>query len=164
MKFGVRERVANFSVLKFSRTVSKKELSSMRAQMDLPVDVQKRLVRVGLPVIKVSAISGLWSIEFCSGTNMFRLIDEKVGVDNASLESIFVMMFTDTTILGDREYFEKKGEALMDFLSRRKGKELSEEDDLRILKEEERKESDFENVLNAAEQVSKAEEGEKDGE
>lgn len=121
MDFGKKVKVGNFEVLKFTRSLGKGELRSLREQMGIPKDVQKHLSRSGMPFIKVSAVSGMWAVEFATGTTMFRWIDENAALlphSEPEMKSVFTMMYADTTVFGDSEYWKRKGDALRDYMER----------------------------------------------
>lgn len=141
MDFGKKYRVGNFTVLKYTKSLTKKELASLRE--DLPRDVRKTLQRNGVPYIKIEAVSGIWAIEFCCNTDMFRMIDVLLAgggteVDVTGLTHMFLMWFTDTCIRGDREYVEAKAQAMKAFLDRQKAAAVSDEADAEALKDVER--------------------------
>lgn len=143
MKFGRRYRVGNYSVIKFNKTLRKQEVAALRRQMGIPADEWKNLQRAQLPYIKVEAASGIWAIEFCCNTMVYRMIDEALGgvdidasgvVDDLSgavggLLQVFNIWFMDTTVMGDDEYLSAKAAALQGFMGRIKAPDVSKEDD-----------------------------------
>lgn len=145
--FGKKYRVGNFWVMKFNRTLRKSEVAELRDMIGIPSDIRKSLQRSQLPYIKVSAISGIWSVEFCCNNVMFRFIDELLakaveaeengvvleGSSVADFAHMFNMFYTDTCVLGDSIYMADKANALKAFMSRQQAVEISEEEDRRIL-------------------------------
>lgn len=130
MPFGKVFRVANFSVIKTSRTLSKKQIAQLRAESGLPKDLLRDVQRAGLPYIKVSAISGLWAVEFSAQSTMFAFLDSRDYDDFSevnTLHSLFTMWLADTSIIGDLEYWKLKGEALNGFLERQKSEATDKE-------------------------------------
>lgn len=153
LDYGKKIQVGNFEVLKFTRSLSSKELKRLRNNEGIPKEIQKRLQRGGVPFIKVTTISGSWGIEFSDGTAVFRYIDEADDLD--SLRNIFTMFFADTTTFGDREYWEDKGNALHAYMDRLRAKDISKEDDDKILKDEEDYMKDTKTVEEMAEHLKK---------
>lgn len=158
--FGKKYRVGNFLVFKFNKVLRKSEVAQLRTQMGIPADVRKHLQRSYLPFIKVEAISGVWSVEFCCNTNMYRFIDNvlaraiKAENEGVKLETntvtdfahFFSMFFADTTILGDSIYTVDKANALQAYMERHKAlseAEMTEadkskdEDDLEAVRKDE---------------------------
>lgn len=153
MLFGKRYRVGNYTVIKYNRTLRKQEVSALRSQMGIPADVRKSLQRAQLPYIRVEAVSGLWAVEFCCNTAVYRLIDERLGEGGMQSEVIFAhlfnMWFMDTTVPGDEEYQEAKAEALKGFMERKKSA-VSSDDDSGILDEMEAEENGTAAVIEMA--------------
>ena len=137
MEFGKKYGVGNFVVFKINKALRKSEVAMLRNQMGIPEDMRKHLQRASLPYIKVEAISGVWAVEFCCNTSMFHMIDEMLGENTeeyvTTLHHIFNMWFMDTTVPGDKEYQEAKALALKGFMERCKAKEVSDEEDKKIL-------------------------------
>lgn len=130
MPFGRKIRVGNFEILKYTKTLPKKELKAMRDAAGIPADVQKHLQRGWLPFIKATTISGSWSVEWICGSTMFNAINElPVAVDDnnvpqyygngyKNLYAILVAMFADTSTVGDTEYQVAKQKLLNEYLER----------------------------------------------
>lgn len=130
MDFGVKVKVGNYQILKFSKSLSKSEAKKLREMEKVPADVQKHLQRASLPFIKVSTLSGSWAVEFVIGTTMYGALDELHVVHDASgnymlmgnekknAEAMFVAMLADTTTVGDFEYQAAKQKLLSEYLDR----------------------------------------------
>ena len=132
MPFGKKFRVGNFEYLKITRVLGKKELNELRNNIGIPQSVRKNLQRGGLPYILVQAISGIWSISFACGSAMYNFIEYQNGngeTGEKALYNLFIMMYSDTAILGDNEYWTEKKKTLDAFMKRCKEKEVSKEED-----------------------------------
>ena len=132
MPFGKRFRVGNFEYLKITRVLGKKELNELRNQIGIPQSVRKHLQRGGLPYILVQTISGIWSISFACGSAMYNFIEYQNGngeTGEKALYNLFIMMYSDTAILGDNEYWNDKKKALDAFMKRCNEKKVSKEED-----------------------------------
>lgn len=151
MDFGKSYRIGNFSVVKLSRSLCKKEIARLRDDAGIPEEMRKHLTRGSLPYIKVRAISGIWAIEWCAGTEMFNLLDGIIGgnrhdepdkpngTDGPDMELIDAVkgllsrMSALCSIVGDKEMNADLTKALSDFLGRRgekdKPNELNEPDE-----------------------------------
>lgn len=140
MEFGVKVKVGNYQILKFSKGLSKKELKVLRDLDNVPLSVRKYLNRAILPFIKVSTISGSWCVEFVAGTTMFEALDALhvvhdkagnhmlMGNEKKNTEAMFVGMLADTTTVGDYEYMVKKQELLSEYLDRASKKRNEQQD------------------------------------
>lgn len=138
---GRKVRIGNYEVLKYSRSLGKKELKKLREGVTdkLPASVMENLQRGVLPYIKISTISGSWSVEFVVGTMMYEAINEipvaKDGEGNltyygngyANLYHIINCMFCDTTIVGDVEYQKTKIKNMGEYLERAAKEKLAQE-------------------------------------
>lgn len=159
LPYGNSVRIGNYKILKYSKSLNKKELGILRGNMDkVPAHAKESLQRGSLPYIKISTISGSWSVEFVIGTTMYEAInaipvakdDEGVltyyGNGYNNLYHTFNAMLADTTTVGDEEYQVAKQKLLTEYLNRAAKVRLEEEK----TKDEEllRKESD-----DAAQQV-----------
>lgn len=134
--FGKRYRVGNFEVVKITRAMGKRELEVLRNSEGIPKDVRKHLNRSGLPYILVQTLSGGWSISYVCGSSMYRFIEYELcnGDEGmASLVNLFTMMYSDTSVLGDDEYWKDKAEALNRFIERQRAKSVSQEDEKSVL-------------------------------
>ena len=78
LPFGKTIKTRHFTVLKFSKSLSKKEVASLRE--DIPAEIKKNLQRGSLPFIKIANISGTWGVEYSIGTSMYAALDECVPV------------------------------------------------------------------------------------
>lgn len=137
LEFGKIYRAGNFTIKKFTRTLTSKQMQELRDNMNTPREVQKKLQRNGLPFIKASTVSGSWSVEWVFGMSLFDAINEipvnengeffGVGLDNLTM--ILTCMFADTSVVGDIEYMAKKQELMHEYFKRaaKKG-ELTEEE------------------------------------
>lgn len=138
MDFGKKVRVGNFEVLKFTRAMQKKELAQSRKNLGIPEELWKHLTRAGVPFIKVSALGGLWGVEFSVGTIMYRFIEDGIDKERLQgLEQVFVMMYADMSIVGDLDYWKEKQEAMNRFIDRKKAaveQAGNEEEDLAAVK------------------------------
>lgn len=137
MPFGKKVKVGNFTVLKYTKSLSKREVEYLRK--DIPQDIRKHLQRGGIPYIKVEAVSGIWAIEYCCNTSVFRMMDAILGEQEESqmttLAHVFNMWYMDTCVPGDEQFQEEKAAAFKGFMDRCKAKEVSEEADKAVLDE-----------------------------
>lgn len=137
LEFGKIYRAGNFTIKKFTRTLTSKQVRQLRDENHLPCEVQRELRRVGLPFIKASTVSGSWSVEWVFGMSFFEAIDEMpvnkngefYGTALDNLTMILTCMFADTSVVGDMEYMAKKQELMHEYFKRaaKKG-ELTEEE------------------------------------
>lgn len=158
LPFGKTYRVGNFSVVKLNRTLSKKQKAELRGETHFPKELAQHLHRAGLPVIKVSAISGIWSVEVAAPSTMFMFLDSRDMEnehDNLGLHNLFINWFTDTSLMGDKEYWDGKGKLLQEFISRQNPAEVSAEDEAKALKEIEEMDKARRSILDAAETLTK---------
>lgn len=137
--FGKKMQFGNFTVMKFVKTLSGKQTKALREGLGMiPKSERSKLTRAGIPYIKIEAISGVWSMELCCNTDMYRQIEymasqamdegDTPGTNTANLHHLCNMFFSDTAIRGDEEYFVDKAKALKSFMERCKaGEETSEE-------------------------------------
>lgn len=139
LQYGKTYRVGNYRVLKINRVLRKSDVAELRNQMGIPAEDRKLLKRAQLPYIKVEAISGIWSIEFCCNTNVFRMIDTMLNEDDSKSVTMFAHLFNmwymDTAVIGDEEYQDAKAVALKSFMERQKAKSVTEEEDAKTLEE-----------------------------
>lgn len=160
--FGKKLRAGNFYVLKHTKSISGSELKRWRTAKGIPAEIQRTLSRGGLPYIKVSTIGENWSIELACTQHMYMVIDSQptemgVFTDEAvmNLKNLFTTWYADTCLIGDNEYLEDKGSAIKAFLDRQKGKEISKEDEVKILDDEKTKLEAEENMKDMADKLSK---------
>ncbi len=127
MDYGKKIKCGNFYILKFAKSLSKAELKKLRDAAGIPADVQKHLQRGTLPYIKVATISDSWAVEYVYGTTMFNAIDELpvneamntvVDVAGRNAEALFVVMYADTSTIGDEEYRKAKIKLMEEYLDR----------------------------------------------
>lgn len=137
--YGKKYIVGNYRVIKVNKVLRKQDVAELRNMMGIPVEDRKLLQRAQLPFIKVEAVSGIWAVEFCCNTNVFRLIDTMLVEGDEKSETMFAHLFNmwymDTAVPGDEEYQEAKAVALKDFMERQKAAAISEEEDSKILDE-----------------------------
>ena len=140
LEFGKKVTCGNYYILKKSKSLSKKEMKSLRSASNIPNDVAKHLQRGSLPYIKVSTLTESWSVEFVVGMTMYAFIDavnvvtdadgnrQLYGEEKNTMEHIFVQMMADTTLVGDKEYRLGKLKLQKEFFER-ESKKLNEEAD-----------------------------------
>lgn len=180
--FGKKVKCGNFYIIKKSASLTKKEVASIRRGMKIPVDALRHLQRGSIPYIKVSTMSESWSVTLMVGMNMYSFLDTmEVSVDKEGnysvdekergvIENIIVHMYTDTTIVGDIEYYMAKLKLINAFINRESqrraaaDKEGKSEEQLRKESEEAVQEvidrdGHASTLLDMAEQIAKEEEG-----
>ena len=135
MDFGKKYRLGNYFVTKLSRSLGKSELKRLRDEKGIPEAVRKLLSRGSLPYIKVEAISGVWAVEWCAGTEMYNLFDGSVGAPPQpsprgggpemmeGLALVVARMHTVCSIVGDREMNVGINNALNGYVERIKAGE-----------------------------------------
>lgn len=127
LPFGKTIKTRHFTVLKFSKSLSKKEVASLRE--DIPAEIKKHLQRGSLPFIKIANVAGTWGIEFSIGTSMYAALDECVPVavgdhyefskDNGNIIETFAqLMYADTSLPGDAEYTAGKLKLRDEYIAR----------------------------------------------
>lgn len=153
LEYGVRVKVGNFYYLKYAKSLSKKEMSVLRKADNVPEEIRKRQQRASLPYIKVSTVTGSWSVEFVVGTMMYDALDslhvvvddegarQLYGTEKKNTEAVFVAMLADTTTVGDFEYQKAKQKLLSEYLDRA-GRKLNEEQEAGKTEEELRQENE----------------------
>ena len=175
LPFGKTIKTRHCTVLKFSKSLSKKEVASLRE--DIPAEIKKHLQRGSLPFIKISDIAGTWGVEFSVVTSMYAALDKFVPVavgdhyelskdDGNIIEAFALLMYTDTSLPGDAEYTAGKLKLRDEYIAREAARRNVAAD---MVKTEEhlRKESDeavqevidrdkhAETLLGMAEQIKK---------
>lgn len=134
MNYGKKYKFGNYTMVKYSKPLSKGELGVLRES--IPEEVSGTLAGRSVPYIKVGTVSGSWAVEFSVATNMFTALDgateDELRDEETSgvLQALFSGFYADTTVLGDREYNLAKSEALRAFIERQKP---SDGDDSEIL-------------------------------
>ena len=123
MDFGKKYRLGNYFVTKVSRSLGKKELKQLRDGKGIPESVRKLLSRGSLPYVKVEAISGVWAVEWCAGTEMYNLFDGILASRQADeelegLALVVARMHTLCSIVGDKEMNVGINNALNGYLDR----------------------------------------------
>ena len=175
LPFGKTIKTRHFTVLKFSKSLSKKEVASLRK--DIPAEIKKHLQRGSLPFIKIANIAGTWGVEYSICTSMYAALDECVPVavgdhyefskdDGNIIEAFAQLMYADTSLPGDAEYTSGKLKLRDEYIAREaarrnaaadKGKsdeQLSKESDEAVQEVVDRgKHSDT--LLDMAEQIKK---------
>lgn len=159
----------NFIIMKFTRTLTGKQMRRLRDAMNIPRDVQKRLERNGMQFIKASTVSGSWSVEWVFGMSFFKSIDEMPVNENGefygtaldNLTMILTCMFADTSVVGDMEYMAEKQKLMHGYFDRtaKKGEPTEEE----IKESEKAADEVLKNEEHSATLISMAEEVENDG-
>ena len=175
LPFGKSIKTRHFTVLKFSKSLSKKEVASLRK--DIPSEIKKHLQRGSLPFIKISDIAGTWGVEFSVGTSMYAALDECVTVavgdhyelskdDENFIEAFAQLMYADTSLPGDAEYTAGKLKLRDEYIAREAARRNAAADKGKTV-EQIRKESDeavqevidrdkhAETLLDIAEQIKK---------
>ena len=175
LPFGKTIKTRHFTVLKFSKSLSKKEVASLRE--DIPAEIKKHLQRGSLPFIKIANIAGTWGIEYSIGTSMYAALDECVPVsvggnyefskdDGNIIEAFAQLMYADTSLPGDAEYTAGKLKLRDEYIAREAARRNAAADKGKTV-EQLRKESDeavqevidrdkhAETLLGMAEQIKK---------
>lgn len=137
MELGKIYHAGNFIIKKFTRTLTKEQMRQLRDGINMSREVQRNLQRIGLPFIKVSTVSGSWSVEWAFGMSFFKAIDEMpvnedgefYGVALDNLTMILTCMFADTSVVGDMEYMAEKQKLMHKYFDRmaKKGEPTEEE-------------------------------------
>ena len=173
LPFGKKIQVGNYTVLKYTKSLTKNQLKQIRDSEDIHPDVRKNLSRSGLPYIKVEAISQIWAIEFCCNTGVYLFIDrvlpqaliaEQEGrkpefESMADFAHLFGMWMTDTCVQGDSIYYADKGKALQALIERQKAisgnKETPEEKaaDDKVLEEVKKDEENKATIVDMANHI-----------
>ena len=129
MDYGKIYKSGNFTIMKFTKTLGRKELLALREEMKLPKEFWKTLPRNCVPYIKVSTLSGMWQVHFAVTTAMYHFIESMI--DRADeLAGIFSMMLADTTLLGDEGYYAGKTKLISEFMDRQKSSDAASDEDL----------------------------------
>ena len=137
LKPGKIYRVGNFTIKKYTKTFTAKQMKQIRDDIGIPKEIQKELSQTGFPFIKVETISGSWCVQWAFGMTFYDAINEMpvnkdgefYGVALENLNAILICMFADTATVGDMEYMERKQKLLHEYVDRvaKKG-ELTEEE------------------------------------
>ena len=169
LELGKIYHAGNFIIMKFTRTLTGKQMRRLRDAMNIPRDVQKRLERNGMQFIKASTVSGSWSVEWAFGMSFFKAIDEMPVNENGefygtaldNLTMILTCMFADTSVVGDMEYMTEKQKLIHGYFDRmaKKGEPTEEE----IKESEKAADEVLKNEEHRATLISMAEEAENDG-
>lgn len=166
MPFGKKIQIGNYYVLKYTKTLTRKELMMLRASSEAAAYAKMRgidLSRGGVPYIKVGTIGGDWELHFGCNATMFYYIDSRFIGENLTdenykaLYSLFLLFYGDTTIMGDGEYVEAKGQLLKSFLERTKAQpetEQSKKEDDAVLEEVKKMEEAKANIIQMGKEVA----------
>lgn len=175
LPFGKTIKTRHCTMLKFSKSLSKKEVASLRE--DIPDEIKKHLQRGSLPFIKISDIAGTWGVEFSVVTSMYAALDKFVPVavgdhyefskdDGNIIEAFAQLMYADTSLPGDAEYTAGKLKLRDEYIAREASRRNAAADNGKT-EEKLRKESDeavqevidrdkhAETLLDMAEQIKK---------
>lgn len=175
MEYGRKLQFGNFVVLKYTRGLTKAERKELSDVEKFPWKIRKEISRGTLPYIKVSTVSGSWSVHFVYGTSMYDAIDELGGVlgmitptEKQNAERLFTLMYVNTTVVGDNDYQYGCAKLLDEYLKRaskdrnkreddgKDEKEMNREDE-EILSEELDRTSTVSAITEMAEQIKKEE-------
>lgn len=180
LPFGKKIQVGNYTVLKINKTLTKNQLRAVRENKEIPAEIRKQITRAGIPYMKVEANSQIWGVEMACNTAMYQMIDhllpiaiiahetnneDSVDTTVADFAHLFSMWFTDTTVKGDIQYIEDKGNALKALIERQKAlkteKESTEEKeaDDKVLKEVEQNEQTKAAIVDMANGIAEKEKG-----
>lgn len=169
LKLGKIYHAGNFIIKKFTRTLTGEQMRQLRDEMNIPREVQRNLQRTGLPFIKVSTVSGSWSVEWAFGMSFFKAIDEMPVNENGefygtaldNLTMILTCMFADTSVVGDMEYMAEKQKLMHKYFDRmaKKGEPTEEE----IKESEDAADEVLKNEEHKATLINMAKEAENDG-
>ena len=127
LPFGKTIKTRHFTVLKFSKSLSKKEIASLRE--NIPAEIKKHLQRGSMPFIKISDIAGTWGVEFSVVTSMYAALDVCIPVvvgdhyefskdDENFIEASAHLMYVDTSFPGDAEYTSGKLKLRDEYIAR----------------------------------------------
>ena len=137
LQFGKSIKTRHFTVLKFSKSLSKKEIASLRE--NIPAEIKKHLQRGSMPFIKISDIAGTWGVEFSVVTSMYAALDEFVPVavgdhyefykdDGNIIEAFALLMYADISLPGDAEYTTGKLKLRDEYIAREAARRNADED------------------------------------
>ena len=150
LPFGKKIKTKHFVLLKYSKSLSKKEVASLRK--DIPAEVKKHLQRGSLPFIKIANITGTWGVEYSVGTSMYAAFDGCAPVvvgdhyefskeEENIIEAFAQLMYADTSLPGDAEYTAGKLKLRDEYIARESAR-LNAAADEGKSEEQLRKESD----------------------
>lgn len=165
MEYGRKYRIGNFVLQKYNMVLGRKDLSELRSNLGVPVEVRRQLGRGKLPCIRVEAGSGMWSVTFTCVMSVYHMLDSMVADDASAgtLHHLLTMWFTDCTVVGDAEYQEDKARAMRAFMERQKAADVDKEEDDGILDELRKDEEARAAVVDMAKEVDRIEKEEGDG-
>lgn len=177
LPFGKVLRAGNFMYMKHVVSLDRKRLRELRGKVPF---IPKGAGNVtGVSFIRVSTVSGSWSLDISCVYQIYNAIDQapfevsKDGEASFKGSALGIMslladrLYADTTLVGDAEYTRQKMEALKDFLDRRtarKGARESAEEkkkDDEILAEEESRMRTEDTIRGLGEEILKADEKER---
>ena len=150
LPFGKSIKTRHFTVLKFSKSLSKKEIASLRE--DIPAEIKKHLQRGSLPFIKIADIAGTWGVEFSVVTSMYAALDVCIPVvvgdhyefskdDENIIDAFAQLMYADISLPGDAEYTAGKLKLCDEYIAREAARRNAASDNGKT-EEQLRKESD----------------------
>lgn len=137
LPFGKEARCGNYKVLRFSKALSKREMNKLHDIEGIPDEVRKILNRGSLPFIKISTLSGSWSVEICISLKMYyAILDIPVARDaegrlwyygegEKAFYNLLNSWFAHTTTVGDQEYRADMISSTVRYINRATGKPLS---------------------------------------
>lgn len=167
LPFGKKMRVMNFTLLKYGKSLRGDEVKALRKQQGIPEEVQKHLKRGVLPYIKVETLSGDWSCEWICSSTIYNYIDSRKFENKdgkfvltedtvKALHNLFVLMYADCTVFGDKEYQEAKARALEAYMERvGKMKPVTDEENQKELDALKAEEQAKENLAEMAKEAAK---------
>lgn len=158
LDFGKTYTAGNFEYYKSTRALSGKEMKRLREESGIPKELWKKLPRGGIPYLTVTTHSRNWSVSFVAGTTMFSVIENAHKEGNIpALQNLFLMMYADTSVMGDSEYWDAKTKALNAFMERQEYPLVTPEEEQATLDDIKRGEELKENITEAAETMLKEE-------
>lgn len=172
--FGKKIRVGNFYVMKTTKVLSKKELSTMRKERGITEEVSKRLHRYGMPLITIGDIAGGWKISYAPTMSVYQFIDNLTATtegivsqaEEESLRNLILLVYMGSTILGDKELNMERVRIHNEF-SERAGANTSTEEtaeqkaaDDKITEEEAKSHRDADTIVDMMETAAKDKEDE----
>lgn len=141
LPLGQRLRFGNFYLEKYTRSLSKSEMRELRKEMRVRKDLRLDLSRGGLQYIRVSTVSGNWSVSWACTMSMFGVLDELEYSDGeltaesvVMMKNLASMLYMETTVLGDECLMAARLEAVSSYMSRVSSSSVPE--DKGVLEEE----------------------------
>lgn len=163
IRFGKKYRIGSFFLFKYTKTLDKKSLGVLREAYKMSDKEKRGLDRMKMPFVKVESLTGGWGIEWIAGSSPYAFLEsafdesgELIEERKKSVENYIYLLFTDTNVLGDGEYYADKGNALRAFVDRQKSESENDEEDLKAVEDMEKAISDIGEI---AEKVEKEDGG-----